>query len=197
MDANLTRLLTQQSARPLKTAVELTDEMTALIAQNQVSKMAELFLQTCPGDWFAGWGPLLGGMLGCAVKGQLSAEELNEISASIRFRWETGLYADQLVKEFDLPKPGGAEMCLLWNIQEWKLEKPKYKQYGLVWELLRGDDFAPFPVDGRGPPFTRFLPYMVAAVAMKALPEDETRVLAARLIDRMTELRNSRNNAPQ
>ncbi|KAJ3542758.1 hypothetical protein NM208_g3929 [Fusarium decemcellulare] len=188
MDPDPSNPAFQGSAGPSMTAGELTDEMTALMVRNRVSKMVDLFLQTCPGDWDSGFGPLTRSELQSAVKGG-SEQELNKASGCICFRWELGLYADQLVEEFALPRPGGAEMCVLWDSQQWVLEKRKYKLNGLVWDLLSGDGFTLFPAGGQGPPFTRFRRYMAAAVTMKELPEDETKVLVAKLIDRLAEVR--------
>ncbi|KAL2682495.1 hypothetical protein Neosp_006947 [[Neocosmospora] mangrovei] len=95
------------------------DENTGKICQKRMSSMAQLFRQTCPGDWNSGWGPLAQGMLGRAIEGKLDADELEEVPGMIRFRWESGLLADYMVEAFGLPKPGG-EICILWN--SWRSE---------------------------------------------------------------------------
>jgi hypothetical protein len=164
---------------------ELIDEMTRSIHQHRVASMARLFLKTCPGDWDSGWGPLFHGMLLRAVEHRASYEELKEVSAAIRFRWEVASIADQLVEEFNLPVPSG-ECCILWNRMKWSPGKErKCKGYGKAWGLLDASNIKPNPAADQGPHFVRFLFYMTAAVAEADLPETSCCSLVQQLVERM------------
>ncbi|KAM6514373.1 hypothetical protein FALCPG4_015522 [Fusarium falciforme] len=164
------------------TGAEATvDEMTRNICQNRVAHMAELFLQTCPGDWNSGFGPLAYGTISRALKRDLPMEELDEIAATTAFRWEMALYADHLVEAFDLAMPGG-KICILWDRQIGNLEAGHFHQYSVIYYLLVNAEFDPVPADNQGPPFLRFLYYMAAAIAITNLPEDATTALIKELI---------------
>ncbi|KAL2682437.1 hypothetical protein Neosp_006888 [[Neocosmospora] mangrovei] len=173
---------------PAKTAGGTIDEMTRNIAQNRVSSMAGLFLQTCPGDWCAGWGPSLCGRLEGAIEKELPMKELDEISATICFRWELALYADHLVEKFGLSAPDG-QICILWDIQKWLGQRAKYKHHNMVWRTLVRANFLPGPGPNQGPPFDRFLHYMAAAVTLTELSENETSYLITRLVEDMAKMR--------
>lgn len=160
----------------------MMDEMAGLSRQNRVPEMAWLFLQTCPGDWDCGWGPTVRSTLARAVRKELPAAELNEVAATIRFRWELALYADHLVKTFGLPAPGG-EICILWDFKKWCLEvvRGQHGQHSAVWNMLVQGGIKPDLLDHDGCPFDRFLHYMVAAVTLANLPEGLLRALTIRL----------------
>lgn len=162
----------------------MMDEMTKLIRQNRVPEMAWLLLQTCPGGWDCGWGPLVRGTLARAVRRELPAEELNRVAATIRFRWELAQYADHLVKTFGLPVPDG-EICILWDFGKWRsqLASGQHRHHSSVWDMVVQGGIKPNLLDHYGYPFDRFLHYMVAAVTLTNLPEDLTRALATRLVE--------------
>ncbi|RSM15962.1 hypothetical protein CEP52_000423 [Fusarium oligoseptatum] len=173
---------------PAKTAGETIEQMTRSIVQNRVSHMAGLFLQTCPGDWCAGWGPSMRGRLENAIEKELPMKELNDISATICFRWELALYADHLVEVFELPVPEG-QICILWDIQRWFGQMDKYKHHDVVWSTLVRANFLPAPGPDQGPPFDRFLYYMAAAVSLAELSECETSQVIAGLVENMERMR--------
>ncbi|RMJ11955.1 hypothetical protein CDV36_008400 [Fusarium kuroshium] len=150
------------------------DETTGLTCQKRVSPMAELFLQTCPGDE-------------CSEK-NLPQDDLEEVAGLISFRWELGLLADYLVEIFGLPQPGG-KICVLWNSQPWYSEAIKYPLHGMIFDGLVRGGFLPTPAVNQGPPFDRFLHYMAAAVALKDLSEPCTSQLVDQLVLFMAEAR--------
>jgi hypothetical protein len=161
-----------------KTAGHLAfvDEMTKSICQRRVCLMAQLYLQTCPGDENRGWGPLVQGRLRKAVEGKLDAEELEEVIGLICFRWELGLLADYMVEAFGLPKPGD-EICILWDSQPWRSKVDNYPLHSMIFRRLVNGGFPPSPAKNQGPPFTRFLHYMAAAVTLRDLGEPCTNQL--------------------
>ncbi|RSL81348.1 hypothetical protein CEP51_005898 [Fusarium floridanum] len=164
------------------------DEMTGSICQKRVSPMAELSLQTCPGDECSGWGPMVRNTLRSSTEKTLPQDELEEVAGLISFRWELGLLADYLVEIFGLPQPGG-KICVLWNSQPWYSEAIKYPLHGIIFNRLVRGGFLPTPAVNQGPPFDRFLHYMAAAVALKDLPEPCTNQLVDQLVLFMAEAR--------
>lgn len=162
----------------------MMDEMTNLIRQNRVPEMAWLLLQTCPGDWDCGWGPMVRSTLIRAIKRELPVEELSEVAATICFRWELAHYADHLVNIFGLPVPGG-ESCILWDFGKWRSElaSGQHRHHSSVWEMVVQGGIKPNLLDHDGYPFDRFLHYMVAAVTLTNLPEGLTRSLVTSLVE--------------
>ena len=162
----------------------MMDEMTQLIRQNRVPEMAWLFLQTCPGDWGYNWGPSVRGTLIRAVRRELSLDKLEEVAATIRFRWDLARYADHLVKVFNLSVPD-REICILWDFRKWRSElaSGQHRHHSSVWNMVMQGGIKPNLLDHHGDPFERFLHYIVAALTLANLPEDLTRALVATLIN--------------
>ncbi|OKO98895.1 hypothetical protein PENSUB_8812 [Penicillium subrubescens] len=102
--------------------VELKEQMTYYLREGPVEILARLFHEnTCPGDWNRHPSAALGGDLkafyqGEPIGGKTPAAE--EITSIIRYQWELGLLADQIVNMFGLPVPDNT-MCILWNLGTW------------------------------------------------------------------------------
>ena len=170
---------------------QMIDEMTLHISQHRVREMARLFLQTCPGDWNRGWGPAVHGQVSFALtEDDLPQEELHEISSLIRFRWEQGLLADEMVRIFNLPQPDG-QICMLCDVNAWRSrahpEIPNFdKLYEIAWFTLVRGEFRPVPMSElQGPPFIRITEYMTAALVEANVSEEETKALAEGLLEFM------------
>lgn len=173
---------------------EVLHAMTANICQKRIIAMAELFLQTCPGDWDKGWGPRVRGILTDAIQGRTptydsddSCDEDNkddDVPAIIQFRWEAGLLADQIIQHFKLPVPSN-KMCIMWDQLAWKADArariPSMDlKYGHIWDRFRRD-FGVEPYRSQGPPFTRFNYYIVAAVVEANLSKEATEDLVVKM----------------
>jgi hypothetical protein len=74
------------------------DEITKSIATGRVKEIAQLFHQTCHGDWNKG---RIVGFVGGTLRGFYERDEFNEkapmFAATIRFRWEMALLTDFIV----------------------------------------------------------------------------------------------------
>lgn len=175
----------------------LRETMTSAMITGDVRMMAQLFLQTCPGDWHRGWGPGLGTMLTDAVKhgiepGKRRVRRHIDIADFIRYRWELAEMADSFVQEYQLRKPN-SETCLLWNDFDWSgPAHPKSPGYGerfsVAYSHLVRKEFNPMPMRSQGPYFNRFTRYIAAAIALTNLTsqEENDRVLES-LVCRMDE----------
>lgn len=171
----------------------LRHSMTDSMINNRVTMMAQLFLETCPGDWTRGWGVGLRTMLAQAVERRIEdrdrAHPEIDISAFINYRWELAEMADLLVREYKLPVPN-RESCIMWHDAEWTAAECSeiigYKmRFGRVWDHFIARNFTPDPTQTQGPPFIRFTRYMTASVALAQLSDEETDRLVGKLIEYM------------
>ncbi|KAH0420654.1 hypothetical protein CcaCcLH18_13897 [Colletotrichum camelliae] len=97
----------------------LKEDMAKAMVAKDVPKMAEIFRQTCPGDWNRGYGAALGGMLNKVVNEgllppELSQQELDAVLVDMT-RWMERL------KEFWKLKCAQNEGVLL-KRREWQKE---------------------------------------------------------------------------
>ncbi|KAJ0165759.1 hypothetical protein CTA2_10077 [Colletotrichum tanaceti] len=135
----------------------------------QVKEMAERFLQTCPGDWDSGWGPLTRGCLRAFINGDTAPDPDIDVAAMMAFRWEVSLLADCMVRCFNLAAPNN-EPCIMWDRAAWACKAPTFipeyeERHGGAWGALRNAGVEADPSDVQGPPFVRFAEYLTAAIA--------------------------------
>ncbi|KAJ5439831.1 uncharacterized protein N7458_010829, partial [Penicillium daleae] len=85
-----------------------------------VKQPARLFHEnTCPGDWDCPPTASLRSILHTFYEGELKEDEaptIFEIASIIRYRWEMGPLAHQMVNMLGLPMPGNA-MCILIKVR--------------------------------------------------------------------------------
>ncbi|KAK2762980.1 hypothetical protein CKAH01_16011 [Colletotrichum kahawae] len=166
----------------------LKEDMAKAMVAKDVPKMAEIFRQTCPGDWNRGYGAALGGMLNKVVnEGLLPPEKTYrkiDVQQYVILNWKSAEVADLLVDTFELPKPGG-KPCVLWDDRDWLylmcretsgFEERYERVLGHWWRA----GFVPRPLFDQGPKSPRFGKYLAAAVAMSDLSQQE---LDAVLVD--------------
>lgn len=171
---------------------DLTDKMTASIHQKRVAEMAQIMLQTCPGDWSAGFNVSVGACLRYYAKGIIDDEEHGwdergwVVEEMIRFRWEMCLLADYVVNLLDLPMPGN-EICISWNRMFWRSSmKEKIPDWderlSKVWVILRDGGFIIPSTRQQGPEFTRPITYVATALVEAGKSEEETIASAQRAL---------------
>ncbi|KAL2757910.1 hypothetical protein ACRALDRAFT_2025598 [Sodiomyces alcalophilus JCM 7366] len=167
----------------------ITDQMTESMVRNSVKTMAELFLQTCPGDWTRGYGPRSQGILRRYIEGREDPDEVTDVGAMIAFRWELGLLADRMIARRGLAAPGDST-CILLNIEDWMItNEARISNFSARWRMvtqhLFKHGFAPEPTPAQGPPFGRFLRFVTAAVVGAGLSETTTMSVAQALVEDM------------
>ncbi|KAK1982350.1 hypothetical protein LZ30DRAFT_590774, partial [Colletotrichum cereale] len=172
----------------------LREAMTRAVIIGDVRTMAQLFLETCPGDWHGGWGPGLGTMLKDAVKHGIEPEKRRarrhtDIAEFIRYRWELAEMADSFVQEHKLRKPND-ETCIFWNDSDWSAPAsrtiPGYgNRFSRAYSRFVHKGFNPYPMRSQGPYFNRFDRYMAAAVALTDLSQEENDRALQSLVCRM------------
>ncbi|KAL6816417.1 hypothetical protein J3E69DRAFT_375170 [Trichoderma sp. SZMC 28015] len=167
---------------------ELIDELAEAIHQDRVADMARLFLQTCPGEENRGWRSSQIYVLERAAKGLPDEEEAVWVTADlIRFQWEISLLCDHIVSLFGLRVPNG-QICLLWDDRRWRFYTAPITKS----QLAKYDDtrayllyYRSFPYRGRrsqGPPFTRAVHYLAAALAETTQTFDECMAKADEIV---------------
>ncbi|OHE92084.1 hypothetical protein CORC01_12599 [Colletotrichum orchidophilum] len=170
------------------------ETMTRAMITGDVRKMAQLFLETCPGDWNRGWGVGLSTMLTDAVKHGIEPKKRRvrryiDIAAFIMYRWQLAEMADSFVQEHKLRKPND-ETCIFWNNFDWSAPAhqtiPGYgDRFGLAYSHLVHEGFNPEPMRYQGPHFNRFTRHMAAAIALTDLPQEENHRVLQSLVCRM------------
>ena len=157
------------------------DEMTASIRHRWVSEMARLFLLTCPGDWSSGQEVRLGSVLRRYAAGE---EEVYtdwglDVVACIQFRWELALIADRLVDMLGLPPPSG-QPCIMWDRHRWITSiKDKIPDWddreSRIYGSLYARGFFVHGTQRQGPPFLRFVKYVISALIEADTSDTETK----------------------
>ncbi|KAF0318897.1 hypothetical protein GQ607_013856 [Colletotrichum asianum] len=149
--------------------------------------MATLFLQTCPGSWDRGFGPLMRGMLRRAIQTNESLGTVDIVDA-IAFRWKAAQLVDRIVRELDLPVPSN-KTCIIWSKYDWTLsdreedQRPYFgHQYRRIWAAFRDGDL-PEPSLQQGPPFVLLQEYLSAAITEARLSEQKSLALAKLVLE--------------
>ncbi|CAI0648265.1 unnamed protein product [Colletotrichum noveboracense] len=142
----------------------------------RVQDMAELFYQTCPGDW-QGDGAFLKECLKAAAWGNTNPDVTIDIGAFVSYRWKLILLADQLIKDLGLPVPGN-KTCAMWNEYVWRGEV-LYNLEGF-WEKYHW-----------GPDVERFRRYLAASVMQADLPFKPTLAMIDRVVDYVGRAKNA------
>lgn len=154
----------------------LPDKHALAEVREEAVSMAEAFLETCPNDWDAGYGPNARGVLTDFIEGKnpTTADPI----AMMRFRWETIQAADNLVAFFCLPVPD-EQYCLMWDrfqsLETLESEIPNFEEnYDSAFNFITDGPMLPQPIEGiQGPVFYRFAEYIATAVAMEELSSEE------------------------
>ncbi|KAF3804146.1 hypothetical protein GCG54_00000495 [Colletotrichum gloeosporioides] len=182
------------SAGPSQTGGgDISEEFVKNLTKNRTAAMARTFLETCPGDWDSGFGPIARGCLRAAANHQKVIDPDVDVAAMMAFRWEVSLLADYIVQHFNLKAPNG-ETCLMWDRGKWQAEGfktiPNYdKRYSAVWSALQNANIEPEPATIQGYPFVRFSEYLTVAVVALDLSGPDTMSLASKIGDFMEEFR--------
>ncbi|KAI1197777.1 hypothetical protein F5X97DRAFT_172101 [Nemania serpens] len=171
------------------------------IRHGQIQEAARLFREeTCPGDWDKGWNFGYGRALQKCAEGERPNKLQNpkdsyedvEIMASLQFRLEMGLLADEIVKNHGLRRPNG-EYCLFWNKREWNARSWEQLsarfQEARIADRLRAGGFLILPNKEQGRPFIRPWRYVTTAIMDACLPELEETHLIARITEFMRQYR--------
>ncbi|EEY17465.1 conserved hypothetical protein [Verticillium alfalfae VaMs.102] len=170
-------------------AESLIGDLIESICHNRLKVMAALFLQTCPGDWDSGWGPITRGGLWLAMEENPIHEPDFDPVAMITFRWELAQIADDLVRRFQLPVPA-QQCCLLWDYSEHLTRRAKQghkrsERGRWVYTALVAHEVQPVPTDEQGYPFERFTFYLTAAIVEADLDDGETKLVVEGIADHM------------
>ncbi|KAF4976147.1 hypothetical protein FZEAL_7166 [Fusarium zealandicum] len=165
----------------------MEDEFISRQVQSEVAGMAEIFLQTCPGDWDSGWGHTVRYALESYIEGNVKACQDIDVAAMMSFRWELAHEADRIVQDFGLPVPSN-QSCIMWNRDEWReKEVPKIDNFeardSMVFYLFRDGHLTPIPAEFQGPPFDRFLFYLNAAVVQAQYSKERTEQVVLGILD--------------
>lgn len=169
---------------------ELKEQVTYYLREGPVEILAWLFHESsCPGDWDCHPSSALGGDLkafyeGKFIEGKTPAAE--ELTSIIRYRWELGLLADQIVNMFGLPLPDNT-MCILWNLGTWSSyvwsNLTDLCWYKLFWEVCgRKYDLIPRQ-SNQGSEFKRPRLYVIVALFLWGKSELETERMVRRIAD--------------
>ncbi|KAJ9191770.1 hypothetical protein DTO166G4_7156 [Paecilomyces variotii] len=154
-------------------------------------EMARLLLQACPGDWTQGQNVALAGKLRSFVKGEviLGASNLTctEVLSVVRFRWESGRFADRIVDHFRLPRPGNTT-CMFWDMSLWMQDVagrvPDFKERrSKIWRVFREAGFVIMPTQEQGPPFYRFSDYIISAIIEAGKSHDAMMETTQQIVD--------------
>ncbi|KAK6215706.1 hypothetical protein QIS74_08725 [Colletotrichum tabaci] len=161
----------------------------------QVKEMAEKFLQTCPGDWNSGWGPLTRGCLRAFINGNSAPNPDVDVAAMMTFRWEVSLLADYMARYFNLTAPNN-EPCIMWDSAAWMFKAPTIipdyeERHEDAWSALRNARVEADPSDVQGPPFGRFADYLTAAVAVLNPSRESSLSVAGEMGEFMQRIRQS------
>ncbi|KAF3805237.1 hypothetical protein GCG54_00002015 [Colletotrichum gloeosporioides] len=156
--------------------------------------MAELFYQTCPGDW-QGDGAFLKECLKAAAWGNTNPDVTIDIGAFVSYRWKLILLADQLIKDLGLPIPGN-QTCAMWNEYVWRGEvlynlEGFWEKYHWVWDIFAHDHRMPEASPEQGPDFSRFRRYLAASVMQADLPFKPTLAIIDRVVDYVGRAKNA------
>ncbi|KAK2761064.1 hypothetical protein CKAH01_16408 [Colletotrichum kahawae] len=148
--------------------------------------MAELFYQTCPGDW-QGDGAILNECLKAAAWLNTNPDVTIDIGAFVSYRWKLVLLADQLIKDLGLPVPGN-QTCAMWNEYVWRGEvlynlEGFWEKYHWVWDIFAHDHRMPEASPEQGPDFERFRRYLAASIMQADLPFKPTLGIIDRVVD--------------
>lgn len=158
----------------IKEQKERIDGLAENVRLNRVAVMAQLFLQTSPGDQSRGWGAMTIQLFEAAAKGFLDDEQECDAGDTIHFQWELSLLRDHIISSFGLEVLNG-QICLLWDGWVWRRQKEfvtKFRRYTYecTWEHLSRRRF-PHPGSvSQGPPFPRVVDYLAAAIAGTSYP---------------------------
>lgn len=168
---------------------ELKEQMTHYLREGPIEILARLFHKhTCPGDWECQPSAALGGDLRTLYEENPSIEGKTptaaEITSTIRYRWEVGLLADQIVNMFGLPVPGNS-MCILWNLGSWSSYVWKTLTDRCWYKLLRkvcGDKYELIPrQSNQGWEFRRPWLYVIRSLFLWGKSDLETEHMVRRI----------------
>ncbi|EPS29864.1 hypothetical protein PDE_04814 [Penicillium oxalicum 114-2] len=116
---------------------ELKEKMTHYLRQGPIKALARIFHQhTCPGDWLEATNASLTTVMQAYYQNGAAAEYWTQTAstllATIRFRWESCLLADQIVGLIGLPVPENT-ICAMWDQQQWAQVRG---QGFMVWQWM-------------------------------------------------------------
>ncbi|KAI1357848.1 hypothetical protein F5Y08DRAFT_333581 [Xylaria arbuscula] len=157
--------------------------------EDDVQRTARIFRDhACPSDWDKGKNVGYGSMLQECAEGKRPNKLPNpdpheswqrmEIMASIRYRWNLGLFCDNIVKSHGLPVPNGQD-CLFWDQWEWmdkignRIPNWKERSQKTTRALLEGR-FLFIPSAEQGPEMARSVHYVSAAIVEANWSEHKT-----------------------
>ncbi|KAK3384847.1 hypothetical protein B0H63DRAFT_172334 [Podospora didyma] len=148
--------------------MECMDAMTQEMALTRICGIAELFHRLCPGDWNLGQDVALSGAFWSFLHKHEDAPSAFEIADSIYFRWDVCLLADRLVDDYCLWRPG-CKICVLWDRHEYSAamrdgDAGCEVRYSSIWRALLDGGATIEPAQHQGPPFSRHLKYIAAAI---------------------------------
>ncbi|KAJ3560512.1 hypothetical protein NPX13_g9276 [Xylaria arbuscula] len=138
---------------------------------HDVQRMARIFRDhACPSDWDKG--------KNLPNPDPHESWQRMEIMASIRYRWNLGLFCDNIVKSHGLPVPNGQD-CLFWDQWEWmdkignRIPNWKERSQKITRALLEGG-FLFIPSAEQGPEMARSVHYVSAAIVESDWSEHKT-----------------------
>ena len=143
---------------------------TTRTQKRYVKRLAEQFLQTCPGLWTLGYGPKLHGTLRKFIRGP--DEEFGntaEIFCLLEYRFSMMKYADLLLAKVMVPPPTSLR-CHEWYQQEWmgtsgkRLGRDTMGLHHRVVQLLEDNEIFPEPTEEQGWEFYHPPDYVAAAL---------------------------------
>ena len=138
--------------------------------RRHVRTLARSLLDTCPGSWTLGYGPLVRGKLSRYVKEPI--DELGETANVFylcEYRFSMMRYADMLLECQFLPRPGGL-YCSEFYYQEWMtraiqcLDLDVSSLHDKIVDLLDEHQVFPLPTSEQGPPFYHPTYYVTASL---------------------------------
>jgi hypothetical protein len=151
----------------------------------RAAEMARLLLQSCPGDWTQGMNVAFAGQLRHFINDGKSVEwglDTAEVLSIVQFRWDMGLLADHIVNRFGLPKPGNTG-CMWWDRMQGRQRALHHKDlHKKVWDVLVNGGLFIMPTREQGPPFSRFVSYLTAAIIDADKSHDDTMALTHQIV---------------
>ena len=135
-----------------------------------VRALARSLLDTCPGSWTLGYGPLVRGKLSHYVKEPIDRlGETANVFYLCEYRFSMMRYADMLLECQFIPRPGGLS-CSEFYYQEWMMRAIQclnldvHSLHNKIVNLLDEHQVFPLPTSEQGPPFYHPTYYVTASL---------------------------------
>ncbi|KAN0079186.1 hypothetical protein V8E54_004400 [Elaphomyces granulatus] len=141
---------------------------TARSQRRHVCALVKSLLETCPGTWTRGYGPLVRGRLSRYLGDNDQEGETASIFFLCEYRFSLIRYADILVESLSLPHPGGV-CCSEFFYQEWmhaaqRLDLDVHSLNTKIVDLLDCNQVFLPPTPEQGPPFYDPIYYVAASL---------------------------------